>query len=115
MKRLNRARRLAAQSPQHFKHAAIVFRGGAIIAEAHNDGKHHAEVRALQHARIWTHARGLTVLSVRVTKRGLLRNARPCENCLRYMHDNGVATVLYSTDEGEIKRLRLGGGVYREA
>lgn len=107
MRRLNRAKKVAAQSPCNYRHAAIVFKGGVIVAEAHNTQQMHAEVAALKHARIWTKAKRLTLLSVRITASGMLRCAKPCPACMKYMLDNGVSTVLYSTNDGRIERLRL--------
>jgi pyrimidine deaminase RibD-like protein len=108
MKCLNRAKRLAAESTQHFKHSAIVFVGGAVIAEATNSSLAHAEVRALREAGS-VNGRHVTVLSIRVTPDGKLKCAKPCDHCLAYMMAWGVKTVLYSTASGQIERLRLRG------
>jgi tRNA(Arg) A34 adenosine deaminase TadA len=108
MHHLNNARRLASRSPQHFKHSAIVFRGGAVLASASNDAWEHAEVRAVRRAASeGSQITGTTVLSVRVTEMGLLRNAKPCPACMHFMRCYGVRTVLYSTANGQIERIRL--------
>lgn len=92
------------------RHAACVFKGGALLATAVNTDHNHAEVNAIIKMGVWCGGikkTGLTVLSIRVTSSGCLRMAKPCEKCQRYMRENGVRTVLYSNEAGEIERMRL--------
>lgn len=100
-----------ARTSRHKKmqHAAFVFCGGALMNSASNSQYVHAEVNALRQVapKALEPQRRLTVLSVRVTKRGLLRLARPCEECMVYMKEKGVQTVLFSTDAGTIERMRV--------
>ena len=88
------------------QHAASVFKGGALLSVATNTHKKHAEVAALE--KISTSGRKcLTIVSVRVTRAGLLRNARPCASCQQYMSEVGVHTIHYSTDSGTMEMMRL--------
>lgn len=97
--------RLALQSPsKHWKHCAIIFRGGCVVGYANNTYEEHAEVRALKRVK---YKHNLTVLSIRVNREGELKNAKPCMDCHKHLVDNGVKTVLYSTDEGTIERERI--------
>lgn len=83
------------------RHVAIVVRGGAVVAVAHNHDTTHAEVAALN--RLWpSERRGTRVWSLRVTRSGLFRLARPCDNCMRYLRESGVKTVYYTTSTGDI-------------
>jgi len=85
------------------RHAAFVFKGGAVMSFSTNSYRYHAEVNALRVLDIddWV------LLSVRVGKAGRLKNAKPCEACRNYMIKRGVKVVLYSTEEGKIKREKL--------
>lgn len=109
MQFLKYAARVAATSECAKQHAAIVFKGGAVQACASNTPEDHAEVRALNN--MFTYGLEdmdhLTLLSIRLSRQGLLRNAKPCINCVKYMREHGVKTVLYSTETGEIERMRL--------
>ncbi|SRR6266498_2291505 len=88
-------------SCHRFKHAAFVIKGGSIIAMAPNHHRH-AEVAAL--SKLWPSKRkGTTVLSLRVTRSGLLAMAKPCEKCMRFMLTHGVRKIMYSTSEREIE------------
>jgi pyrimidine deaminase RibD-like protein len=97
--------KLAKQSPYRaWMHGCIVYRGGRVVGQATNTFGMHAEVRALKRVK---YKHNLTVLSVRVGKDGKLRMAKPCPECWQYLVDNGVRTILYSVDSGEIIRERV--------
>lgn len=97
---------IAANSthPKH-KHAALVFHNGELVGYANNLGNYHAEVRALQVAKMYGYKTDLTVLSIRISKSGKLKLAKPCDSCMTYMRKRGIACILYSTDDGTIVRL----------
>jgi cytidine deaminase len=96
----------AAKKSRHHSqsHAAFLFRGGAVISYANNTSSYHAERNAINRA---ADSNGTTLLSVRVGKSGILRNARPCKKCWQYMKDMGVKVVLYSDENGNIQREKL--------
>lgn len=79
---------------QQFKHAAIVLKGGAVLAFGFNHEKVHAEVNALK--KLWPNKRkGTTVISLRFTKSGF-GNSRPCPHCSKFMKENGVKKFVYT-------------------
>ena len=82
----------------------MIFRGSAVVSVENNDGAMHAEVRALNKTAV---KKNLTLLSIRVGKSGELRNARPCEQCWKYIMMHDVRMVLFSNEEGRIERLKL--------
>jgi hypothetical protein len=95
------AKKLAFKSDhEHFKHSALVLKGGNIISSAYNKGVKHAEQYALE--KLPPEARkGCTVISIRVTKGGKLAMAKPCKKCEAYMREHGVHAVEWS-DEFEV-------------
>lgn len=100
-------------SHTHFSHGAMVVRGGRFVSVGHNHGNIHAEVAALN--KLWPNKRkGTKVWSIRTTKTGKLAMAKPCDECEKYLLDNGVSTVYYSTSSGEIKMMRAKSGKFVE-
>lgn len=89
-----------------FFHAAIVKRAGAVVAVGHNHGWLHAEKVAL--GKMWKSERkGCTLISVRLTKGGLLANAMPCVDCQQLIRDSGIHDVYYSTADRKMERMKL--------
>jgi deoxycytidylate deaminase len=87
------------------KHAAVVYRGGAIVAMGYNHDEVHAEVSALN--KLWpSERRGTRVVSIRMSKGGNLRLAKPCVDCEAYMRANGVKMVIYSDNNGNMVKER---------
>lgn len=101
------ARVIAKRSNHKWAHHAVfVFRGGALLAVGNNKDERHAEVAALNKL-WWSKRKGTTVVSVRYTRSGTMAMAKPCPNCEKYLRENGVKTVYYSTDDGEMVMMRL--------
>jgi hypothetical protein len=72
----------------------------------HNTTKTHAEMELMElmHDEGWDQP--CAVMSIRVTKRGELANARPCIDCARWLSTNSlIQHVYYSNAEGQIARL----------
>jgi deoxycytidylate deaminase len=44
----------------------------------------------------------LSLLSIRLNKKGLFRLAKPCEECANLLKKMNINEVYYSTNEGEI-------------
>ena len=87
-------------------HAAIVLRGGAIVATGYNHGDRHAEAVAI--GKLWPSKRiGCVVWSSRFTRRGDLALAKPCKRCERALRIAGIRCVHYSTALG-FERIDLG-------
>lgn len=86
----------------NFKHVAIVVRGGAVVSVGYNHNSIHAEVNALNH--MWpSERRGTRVWSMRITRGGRFRMARPCADCMRYLRESGVKMVYYTDSAGDIQ------------
>lgn len=89
-----------------FRHAAIVFKGGAVLSVASNCNVKHAEVAALN--KLWPSKRiGTTVLSVRIKKNGKIGIASPCHKCLAFMRESKVKKVIYSDRCGFFHIMRM--------
>lgn len=91
--------------PKH-KHAALIFHNGLLVGWANNQGNEHAEIRALKVCKILGYKKSLTLLSVRISRAGKLKLAKPCGPCMVQIKKRGVACILYSTDDGMVVRLR---------
>lgn len=102
---LKRAIREAWKSAHpHFKHATLIYRGGALVATGYNHDERHAEVVAL--GKLWPgDARGTTIVNVRIKSSGKVGMSRPCPRCLKILLDNRVAHILHSTPEGILQEL----------
>jgi len=93
------------REPRNYRHIAIVFKNGNVLAMATNESRH-AEVAAL--SKLDPDKRnGVTVLSVRVRKGGTLANGKPCLECEMYMMLNKVKRVYWSDGTGGMKCLRF--------
>jgi deoxycytidylate deaminase len=101
------AKKLACRSDhEHYRHGALVLKGGNIIARGYNKGVKHAEVAALE--KLDPEARkGCTVISIRVTKGGKLAMAKPCCKCEAYMREHGVHAVEWSDEYENMHKERL--------
>lgn len=87
-------------------HAAVAVVGGAIKAIGYNHGTTHAEVHALQ--KLWPSERKKVKLySFRFSKSGKWAMAKPCSNCEQYLRDNGIKTVYYTDNDGEIVKMKV--------
>ena len=122
---LDLARRVARQSEHdHFKHGAVMIKGGSIINTSHNKGNykkfgnrfrdlkscghatHHAElgcVLGLDKAQ----TQGTTVYVVRVNRRDEFRNSKPCLMCEEVLKFCGVKKVVYTTGENSVGSYKL--------
>lgn len=88
------------------RHAAMVFRGGNIVATGSNHETIHAEVQALK--KLWPdHRVGTTVMSIRMTRGGVLGMAKPCPACEDFMRKAGVKKVIYSNNHGQMEKMKL--------
>lgn len=101
------ARKIAKRARHSFAfHAAIVTRGGAVVATGYNHGTIHAEQNAL--GQLWPSERkGCKLWSIRVTKGGRLAMAKPCDVCQTYLKLFGIRVVWFSNSAGQIERMKL--------
>jgi deoxycytidylate deaminase len=78
------------------------------LAAAHNTPNRHAEKAALE--QLWpSKRRGTTLLCVRVNAQGELCMAKPCSDCWEYLVANGVRSVIFTNEAGELELLRVRG------
>ena len=99
------AAKLALRSPHHQqRHAAIVLKGGAVLALGYNHDSRHAEAVAL--GKLWpSKRRGATLLSLRLKPSGSIGLAKPCRRCEKLCREAGLARVYFSTASGDVERL----------
>lgn len=84
---------------KNYKHAALVIKGGAVIARGYNHGSQHAEVNALN--KLWpSKRRGTLLISIRILKSGGFAIAKPCKACEEFLRINGVKKVIWSDRDG---------------
>src|ERR1700723_3260155 len=104
---LNLAKRIARKSSHNsFFHSAILIKGSNILSMAPNRGTKHAEIGCLD--KVWSsETKNCIILSIRITKGGLLANAKPCPNCEQALRLAGVKKILYSTANRQIEEMRL--------
>jgi deoxycytidylate deaminase len=105
-----------------FNIGAVIFNRAGLISigcnHYHKSVKHHhprfrkfrdsihAEVDAIIRAR--TNVKGMSMLVVRTTKNsGVLKNAEPCPECVRYLQYVELKKVFYSTNDGTIEQIKL--------
>lgn len=105
--RLRRAIKLSRKARHHsHKHAALVYKSGALVSQGVNHDEVHAEVQALK--KLWPSERAdTTVVSIRMTRGGKLGLAKPCVMCEAYMRGAGVKKVIYSDNSGQMVTMRL--------
>lgn len=95
------ALRLSKKSP-HKQHrmAAVVVRGGAIVACATNGNKwkRHAEIRCLKF--------GVSGDMIVVARAGN-RMSKPCSMCLHAIKEAGIKRIVYSGWDGILREERV--------
>ena len=86
----------------HAKHkmAAVIIRGGAIIAKAANKGiwGEHAEKRALQSANDPRAFKGGIIIIARSNN----KMSKPCEECFNLIKSAGIKKIIYLDWEGDL-------------
>ena len=98
---LSTLRKFAELSNHHKNtHATLVVKGGAILAHGYNYGTIHSEVNALN--KLWPSKRkGVTLINIMITRRKkTIGTSKPCVNCMRYLRENKIRKVIFSTSEG---------------
>lgn len=93
--------------PKH-KHVALIFVNGILVTFANNVSNNHAEIRALDRARLifmGDYPDDLMLVSIAITKDGKLKLAKPCKRCEANIKRRGIKHVRYSTKAGRIISL----------
>lgn len=89
--------------PQH-RHSTLIIKGGAIIASGYNHDEKHSETVAL--GKLWPgDAKGTTIINLRLKRDGSVANSKPCCKCLARLKAEKVGKILYTDEEGIIKKL----------
>ena len=111
----------AEKSPHRMRTGAVIFDKRYIISAGTNHpcrsirhlrpkftrwkGSAHAEVLAIINAKC--DLRGCSILVVRINRKGELRLAKPCDQCLAYLGYVGIKYCYYSTNDGIINKERI--------
>jgi deoxycytidylate deaminase len=92
---------------QKVKMGAVIVRNGKPVSVGCNQGKSHpnapvcglhAEANAIRYAGK-TNLRGSSIFVYRERKDGKLGMARPCEDCMKVLKENGIKWIFYTTYE----------------
>jgi deoxycytidylate deaminase len=62
----------------------------------------HAEVDALYSFHGKKNVKGMDIIVIRVNKNNILKNSRPCNDCINKLNKLGIRKVYYSNEQGEI-------------
>lgn len=101
------ATRMAKKSDhEHFRHGAVVLKNGRVLATGYNKGVEHAEVNALKKVPL-DKRKGCTVISVRITKTGLLSMAKPCANCAWFLKESGIKSVVWTDNQSKVNKEKV--------
>lgn len=109
---LDRAFEYAKTSDRNQKHAAIIVKGGRILAMKTNKGRNHpdivsdaktdaaihAEVAALRACPPDMDLHGATIYIARAGRRGVPLMSKPCPNCQDALRARGIRKVIYTVD-----------------
>jgi hypothetical protein len=95
-------------------HTAIIRRRNKVLATSRNtlgtrsrgsgwdDQSLHAERAVVKRLGDISQLRGCTLEVVRLNKKGKIRNSKPCDNCVMFLHkcirEYGLLRVIYSSD-----------------
>ena len=110
---INTARKLRKYSThENYPMVAFVIRGGSIISSGVNHYsvyKHpfttHAEVDAAQ--RVRDDLSGAKVVVVRFLKNNHIADAKPCDECVKYLRNRGIRRVKYTTTAGIFGTMKI--------
>lgn len=95
------------------KHAAMVVKGGSVLAVAKNKKGRHAEmavIRKVSRKKL----SGSVVITLRVLSQGDLGLGRPCDDCMKQLVDSGVKAVIYSDKYGRMVKEVINGPRIRD-
>jgi deoxycytidylate deaminase len=62
----------------------------------------HAEVDVLCNYPNKKQIKGMDLIVIRVNKQNMLRNSRPCNDCISKLNKLGIRKVFYSNEKGDI-------------
>lgn len=107
-------KKIALNSIVYYKHAAALICGDTVYSSGANkyikqiknnnqayNRTMHAEITVfekLQKKKV----RGMDLLVIRINKHSILRNSRPCNQCIDKLRKIGIRKVYYSNENGDI-------------
>ena len=110
----------AYQSSLPMRHGCIAVSSGKIIARGHNhyrtyskDGlienccSCHAEIDVLRKCLKRNKSNKINMYIVRISNTGEYKNSAPCNNCINILQKHNIRMIIYSTDEGTLKKHKL--------
>jgi len=107
---IGQAIKAAHLSKYKYRLGAVAVKDNKVMATGHNQLKTHPRIKGYLHAEtsaiIKTESCD-TVVVVRISKRGLLRMAKPCDGCIRFMKANGVKNIIYTDWAGNLQEMTL--------
>ena len=119
------AKRVAQQSEHdHFKHGAVLVKGGSVINTSCNKDKYRSFGNRFRDTKTCGHAthhaelgcilgldksatQGTTLYVARVNRQGDFRMSKPCDMCEEVLKFCGVKRVVYTTDNKAAKKIKL--------
>jgi len=122
MNRMERGMKYAIEAADlvthtRYKVGAALFIGNKLISLGWNVNKTHPEQQSVfrwQHAEmaalVGIHKHDLTrahIYVARVTMTGLLRIAKPCDDCQRILRAAGIRRAYYTSRDGSVESMRL--------
>jgi deoxycytidylate deaminase len=98
----------AAMKSQHHQHrlGSVLIRGSNVISTGHNFSTVHSEHDCINRA-FKSGTEGTIIIVVRVRRNGTMGMSRPCVCCLGRLINAGVERVIYTTNDGEYRMLKL--------
>lgn len=122
---LSLAKRVASQSEHdHFKHGAVLVKGGSVLNTACNKDKYKRFGNRFRNTRHCGHAthhaelgcilgldrsvtQGTTMYVVRMNREGTFRMSKPCDMCEEVLKFCGVKKVVYTTGENSVGKHKF--------
>ena len=119
------AKRVAQQSQHdHFKHGAVLVKGGSVINTSYNKDKYKSFGNRFRNTKTCGHAthhaelgcilgldksitQGTTMYVARVNRRGDFRLSKPCGMCEEILRFCGVKKVVYTVGHRVVKKIKL--------
>lgn len=112
--------RMASNSVIYYKHAAALISGDTIYSSGINKfikeikDKNNNIYYKTMHAEINVfenfpkkNVKGMDILVIRINKNFILKNSRPCNQCIEKLQKIGIRKVHYSDDNGDIVSERV--------
>jgi deoxycytidylate deaminase len=107
-------KKIACNSIVYYKHAAALISGNKVYSSGANkfikqiknnnpiyNRTMHAELTVFEKLQK-KNVRGMDILVIRINKHLVLKNSRPCNQCIDKLRKIGIRKVYYSNENGDI-------------